>query len=631
MPRLATVRVLVGPLVVFGLSCGVFVLNARVITQPPAWTTFEFCQYAEIAANLVHDGRYETRLIEPMALAYIDGVEAQRSRPGAVPSGVTPRRAVPTVRTPPGPPFVRGGIETTRPLTNAGVGNPPPLTKGEPRGGVRNPAVHRARRWPVIDRYPLPSVVIAGLFWAFGASELVAAWSNGLAISVLAAVAYALARRWYGPGWGAFVAALVLLNPSFYGYFVLLGTPDAWFAVWFLLELWAWCRLVEAPDGRWGWALAAGALAALAFGSRFNALLFFAPQGAALLARRRWRALGIMAVAGLALVAPLLAYNVRHFGRPWIGVYSAWNVLDNIGAYPLEPWLYYQVPDVARVVRSHLAGLEAKIVHNLLVVVPTRFWDLWHLVLVWPLAAAGLVLGGPHDERRESTTARRFLRWSAGLFALQLLVFSALRLELEDRLSGHHGRYFFWFAVPALLLGTAALARLAAMRRRVALLLAAAVLVGQGVFYARTWSSWAQANRDEVNLGRDPIRRVVRAIVRDDQTIASDQPQITAWYSGRRSVSLPADLAELARLNAQSAAPVDYLFIDASAPFTEMDLHWLDLVRRVPGLRQRWEDEVLKTYEYALPPERTRPVGYVLLRRRGVPRSRLERAVRGER
>jgi hypothetical protein len=54
----------------------------------------------------------------------------------------------------------------------------------------------------------------------------------------------------------------------------------------------------------------------------------------------------------------------------------------------------------------------------------------------------------------------KFAAWSVGFFALQLVVFSALRLELLDRGSPHHGRYFFWFAAPALLLGVGMLRRL---------------------------------------------------------------------------------------------------------------------------------------------------------------------------
>ncbi len=57
---------------VFALSCGVFGISAWVIRQPPTWMTFEFCQYAEIGRNLAVDGTFDTRLIEPMALAVID-------------------------------------------------------------------------------------------------------------------------------------------------------------------------------------------------------------------------------------------------------------------------------------------------------------------------------------------------------------------------------------------------------------------------------------------------------------------------------------------------------------------------------------------------------------------------------
>jgi hypothetical protein len=55
--------------VVFALSCAVFWADTRVIRTAPAWHTFEFCQYAEIGRNLAEDGTFDTRLVEPMALA----------------------------------------------------------------------------------------------------------------------------------------------------------------------------------------------------------------------------------------------------------------------------------------------------------------------------------------------------------------------------------------------------------------------------------------------------------------------------------------------------------------------------------------------------------------------------------
>jgi hypothetical protein len=553
-PWVGKANAVVGPLVVFGLSCGVFVFSARVIAVPPAWITFEFCQYAEIGKNLANEGVFDTRLVEPMALAYIDRYRVSPAGP----------------------------------------------------------------RWPVINRYPLPCLVIAGLMQVMGVGEAAAAASNGLAVSGLAALAYVLARRWYGPGWAALVALLILANPAFYGYFILLGTPDVWFALVFNLELLAWCRVVEGPGRGLGPSVLTGVLAGLAYLARFNVLVFLAPQAAVLLARRRWRETAALGVAAALVVAPLLAYNVHHFGRPMVGIYSAWNLLDDVGAYTVEPWLYYKVPDLSTELRAHLRGVFDKFVTNLTQVVPVRVWSLWHFDLILPLAVAGVVAARPGG------VGRRYLTWSAGLFAFQLVLFSGLRLELEDRASPHHGRYFFWFAVPALLLGVGTLRRLSG-RSRWWHVLTAVVVAGQLALFGQTWARWVEQNRPGTNIGRDPVRRVLSEIVDEGQVIASNQPQMTDWYSGLKSVSLPADPGELDRLNRDSPTPIDYVFIDLNLNAIDLDPRWGRVVRPGPPGTSPWERELLGSYEYVLPPARTRPVMYVLLRRRGVPPSRLER------
>ena len=204
-------------MVMFCLSCGVFWLTCRVVKVPPAWRTFEFCQYAEIGRNLVVDGHYDTRLVEPMALAYLDRV-----------------------------------------------------TRGQ-----------QSTRWPVVNRYPLPGLVVAALMRIWGTNDSAAAWSNGLAIGLLATLCYIQACRWYGPGWAAIVGLLFLTNPSFYGEFILLGTPDVWFAASFLLVLLLWCsrdRAVHFVVHK-GWALGLGTASGLAYLARFNATLFRVPLG----------------------------------------------------------------------------------------------------------------------------------------------------------------------------------------------------------------------------------------------------------------------------------------------------------------------------------------------------------------
>jgi hypothetical protein len=556
-----------GPLLVFAASCGVFLFSARTIRLAPAWVTFEFCQYAEIGKNLAAGGPFETRLVEPMALAYID----------------------------------------------------------------QNQKIGRGEGWPVINRYPLPCFAIAGLMWMTSSSAMAAAWSNGLAMSGLAALAFLLARQWYGVRWATLAALLILANPAFYGYFILLGTPDVWFALLFLLELLAWCRLVDPRESThrtpFGLAFLTGSLAGLAYLSRQNALLFLVPQGAVLFAKRRWGAVAVSLAAAFLVTAPWLAYNVRRFGSPAVGIYSAWNLLDDIGAYPVEPWLYYQVPDLGAELGSHLGGFATKFAKNLLTVVPVRVWSLWHLEAILPLAIAGVAFAQPGMSRIEETP-RRFLHWAAGLFLIQLVCFSALRLELEDRASPHHGRYFFWFAVPALLLALGSLRRLAERSRRW-LILAGFVALVQFVQFGWTWSHWVVANRVRTNFGHDPIRRAITAIVADDQVIASNQPQITAWYSGRNSISLPADPDELERMNQRSPTPADYIMLDANANFIDTDPRWgVVMDPDPPDGPVGWKARLMRDYEFAIPRESTRPVGYVLLRRRTIAPSRFERALR---
>jgi Dolichyl-phosphate-mannose-protein mannosyltransferase len=549
---------IVGCLVVFAMSCGVFGISAWVIRQPPAWMTFEFCQYAEIGRNIAVDGTFDTRLVEPMALAVID---RDRIGPGS-------------------------------------------------------------RRWPVVNRYPLPCLVVAGLMRVMGPTDLAAACSNGLAIGLLATVTYAAARKWFGASWAAVVALMFLANPSFYGEFILLGTPDVWFAAIFLMELLAWSSFDPSePRPRLRWAAGLGLLGGLAYLSRFNASIFLAIQAAALLRFRRWREAVVMTLTALAVASPMMAYNVHHFGRPFVSIYSAWNLLDEIGAYLGQPWLYYRVPDVPRELAANASGVARKFASNLFTVVPLGIWSLWRLEVMMPLALIGVWVA------RRGTSFRRFAGWSVGLFALQLVLFSGLRLEFEGRGSPHNGRYFFWFAAPALLIGVGTMARLSTGRRWVQGLVALAI-VGQLGLFATAWPPivrWHLSRR--VNLGRDPIRKMLAQVVQDNRLIASNQPQITAWHSGLRSISLPADPAELDRLNRESPTPADYLLVDLNAHFILSDIRWARLVGSDPRLASPWEAVLLRDYDYVLPPRRTRTIGggYVLLRRKAVPRSDLER------
>jgi hypothetical protein len=454
---------------------------------------------------------------------------------------------------------------------------------------------------------------------------MAAACSNGLAIALLAASTYAAARVWFGAAWAAVVALLFLTSPSFYGEFLLLGTPDVWFAAIFVPLLWLWSSFDPAdPRPRLGLAVGLGVLGGLAYLSRFNANVFLAVQVVWLLRYRRWREAALMVVIASAIASPMLIYNWNHFGRPLVSIYSAWNLLGRIGAYRVEPWLYYQVPDVGRVLMEHRAGFARKFLYDFGTVVPRGIWSLWRLDVLMPLA-----LVGPWFASR-GTSFRRFAAWSVGFVALQLVLFSALRLEFVDRNSPHNGRYFFWFAAPAVLIGVGTLRRISTSRRWV-LRLAVLAVLGQLTLFGMAWykiARWHLSSR--IDMSRMPIYGVLGRIVRDGRAIASNQPQLTAWFQGLRSISLPANPGELDRLNRDSPTPIDYVFIEMDYNAIQLDPDWMRFIATDPRQASPWEPRLLRDYDYVFPPASTRPINYVLLRRKSVPPSELEREMSGE-
>lgn len=539
---------------IFLASLAMFYWSVYCIVIPPAYTTFEFCQYAEIGRNLATTGRFETRLLEPMALATID-------------------RRVPEAAAP----------------------------------------------WPVVNRFPVPCFVIAGLFLLLGPSTFAAALSNGVATSLLAGLTFCTTARWLGRGWAYLGAALLLFNPSFYGYFILLGTPDNWFAGLMLAQLLCWVQLLRADRNVDG--LLFGLLSGLALLTRFNMIIFVAIQGIVLLIRRQWLRGAIAALTITAVMSPFVVYNLQRLGTPIVSVYSGWNLLDEVGKYELEPWLYYEQPNVLVESMEHANGILTKAARNLLTIVPVRVWTLWHFYLLMPLA-----LASPFLSRRDK--ARLFLFWAVGLFLFQLFVFSFLRLELENRLSPFHGRYFFWFAGPALIGATAVLQRIWS-RGRFGQAVVALLVVGQLGFYASTWRVWYDQNtsvRGEFDFGHDPIRSAIGQIAQKDQIVACNHPGVLVWYQDLTSISLPADPQQLYMLNQTSPSKVDYLYISKDLLSIEMDIRWFALIDG-GDFGASWRQQILLEYEYAIPRRLTASLDYVVLRRRTVPKSAFERQI----
>lgn len=363
-----------------------------------------------------------------------------------------------------------------------------------------------------------------------------------------------------------------------------------------------------------------GVLTGLSYLARFNVIIFVAVQIAYLVYRRQLRNIILAGISATILLIPLFVYNYRSFGTPVVSVYSSWNLLDEIGKYNVEPWLYYDQPQVLFVVTDRIAAVLQKTIRNLGTIVPFRIWTLWHLYLLLPLTFLSVCL-------IKHSLLRKWFGWAIVLFFFQLVVFSGMRLELETRLSPFHGRYFFWFAAPALLAAVTVLKELT-LRYRWGRYCTVAILISQWALYGHTWSAWGHQNYEAkvfgYNFGVDPIHQAVGEIAGKDRVVAATHPQILVWYNGCTAISLPADPNQVSLINQSSPTPIDYLFIYMELVAVEVDPRWTAFLNEDLEPHSPWVQKILQEYEYSLDPRFTRPLGYVLLRRRGVPKSELE-------
>jgi hypothetical protein len=164
-----------------------------------------------------------------------------------------------------------------------------------------------------------------------------------------------------------------------------------------------------------------------------------------------------------------------------------------------------------------------------------------------------------------------------------------------------------------------------ANRMRFGRWLAGVVILLQLAGFGWSWAHMVPRHSEGTNIGHDPIRLMISQVVAEDQVIASNQPQISAWFCNRRSISLPADPTELERLNRDSPTPADYIFIDNNYNCIDLDPRWSYLAEKDPRLVSAWAPEILRDYQYVLPPKLTRPIRYVMLRRRAIPPGEWER------
>lgn len=505
-------------------------------------STMEFAHYAEIGRNIAKGDGFSTRVLYPSALAY----------------------------------FSRDGRAGAEPL-------------------------------PVIHRFPLPSYANAASQILLGENDFAAAAGLLLAYALWAALVFEAIRRWKGPLEGVIAAALLLLCPTGSKYFALFGLPDVYFgcAAFALHAL-----LAQAgPAMPVRSAIACGVLAGVAWLARYNLWLWLPLYigyiaGTKPLEKGRAAAVAAFLAAFFAVTAPMMAYNLRHFGTIMTPD-MIWN-LSHGTLVQEQGWLNFRFYDLREVTALGIAPFIRKAwnsFHLLLMGLPT----LWQSQLLFPWLALGLVghMRGP---------SRRFALLTGAALLVQVPVFCVLRFDSWGGGVGY--RYIFW-AFPLLAYAAACgLAELLRARGAAPRLLAAgwftlhAALLAP--FFTRDLTSIHLSHPSGVTPRDWPEISLLRRITADGSAVISNLPAHVGWYAGGAAASLPNDPEDVPRM--AGARPFRYLFISFINIGTLGDFpRWLELLRPSPkGLK-----EYCVRHGYA--PVATFPAGVIidLLPRRG--------------
>jgi 4-amino-4-deoxy-L-arabinose transferase-like glycosyltransferase len=413
--------------------------------------------------------------------------------------------------------------------------------------------------WPNLHRFPLPSVLMAAGFAAFGATDGVVVLYGVLFLAATAALVFAWGREAVSTRVGVAAAFWITANG------VMLETACAGLSeppvlFFFTAALYGMWRLRDAPGGvafLWpGLALGAAGLA------RTNAV-FVAPLfllaigwGSGL---RRERGVG-MAALGLGVAVMLAPWALRNLlvaGSPFFSLHSFFLLPSGTDPQALKwdldvPWVRSFVSPLAFAIEAPVAVLRKWIgvFGGSLAMLPTLGGSVG-VVLAGLLAAVV----------SRATPLPRIARLVAACFVLNLALVSLGDFVFD--------KYHFHF-VPAFgLLGAAVLAsaleRFAPERARMALF-ALVVLVTANL--PAILETGASVRERTAWIERSHMSRVAGAVPANG-VILSDQSYAVAWETGRRSIrthytKLPDGQRVLGALELSDAyLPIDAVYLSA--------------------------------------------------------------------
>ncbi|MGI5817393.1 MAG: ArnT family glycosyltransferase [Armatimonadota bacterium] len=409
---------------------------------------------------------------------------------------------------------------------------------------------------PDTRHQPLYPALLSLLFRVRGGGDASVAMFNGLMFLLTGWVIFVIARMLWDKPIGLLAAALYFVSIDAIGH-ALTATGASLAGLLVTVAIWAALRTrMSAEDaeaegrgrGSLLWPAVVGVVFGLAYLSGTTAALLVIPVAmlAAAPGRGRLRRAAIIAAVSLVVVTPWLVRNWSVSGTP-VPMLAAYELIADTRTYPTDTIYSHmpgEVPSPLAFAISHPGDMIHKAGRGLTMLYRSAPGML--TPYLFPFFVIGAFIFGTHNLKRSL--------WRA---VLAMILLQALSISLY----GLRPDGMTVLLPAAICLAAAGLVEI--LRRadapRWSTVAVGAAIVALVLF--PTASSAILGGKTAVNPARAAMDFIDQGLL-EGAVIASDRPELVAWYGRRTAVALPASPTDLARLD-QTALKPHYIFLTA--------------------------------------------------------------------
>lgn len=430
--------------------------------------------------------------------------------------------------------------------------------------------------WWNVHRFPLPSVVEAGLFRVFGPTDFAAALFSALFFFAAIPVVFAFARRLF-PFRTAMVATLLFVLAGGPMQEAITGLTEPAATFFFIAALY----LVLWPRNRWSFALS-GLLTGLAFLNRSSVFLYGIPM-LWLIPRSTFQmpnpdcpnsergsrnpVLDMLAfcVPGFVVILPWLVRNYVVAGDPLFSLTSALMVRYLTEASPhTHDWYQFVYVKPTLFIRTH----PAMLLHKWLGQVGTLWYNDWigigEAQSIIPLFVVGLM----RPYQGIASVLRRWLFW--------VLVFHFAVLALLVNIPRYYAIFapimFIYVADMLVWLWDTLRPKASSRATLLAGVMAASLLLG----WMHILGPARRLKDARVRFDNHPANQAwIKANTAPNAFVVSDVPWSVAWLAERRSVPIPPSPAEMTRFRDYGLSP-DGVYLKCPQYMMDLPEGWDD-------------------------------------------------------